>query len=102
MNLSNFCYLKKFLMLYYISLYFNCYRIVASRLEELKATYKENPQQVSVLHPFLTSLFDNPSLEWKDVVMLGMEVFLGGIDAVSIVIFLNFCINVATSLLCYI
>lgn len=33
--------------------------------------------------PFMDSLFSNTSLSWDDVIMLVMEIFLGGIDAVS-------------------
>jgi hypothetical protein len=49
----------------------------------MKYRYKESPEQTASTQPFLVSLFDNPTLEWKDVIMLGIETFAGGIDAVS-------------------
>ncbi|KAJ9594261.1 hypothetical protein L9F63_014317 [Diploptera punctata] len=66
------------------------HRIVGGRLQDFNARYKQQPEQISMLHPFLTSLFDNPTLEWKDVVMLGMEVFLGGIDATATTLAMTF------------
>ncbi|PSN54195.1 hypothetical protein C0J52_03559 [Blattella germanica] len=59
------------------------HRVVGDRLQELKTRYKENPDEITTLHPFLRALFDNETLEWKDIVMLAMEVFLGGIDATA-------------------
>jgi hypothetical protein len=49
----------------------------------MKCRYKDNPEQIASTHPFLVTLFDNPTLEWKDIIMLGLETFAGGIDAVS-------------------
>jgi hypothetical protein len=43
----------------------------------------DSPEQIASAHPFIAAIFDNPTLEWKDIIMLGMETFLGGIDAVS-------------------
>lgn len=34
--------------------------------------------------PLMSALFSNSSLKWNDVLMLCMEIFLGGIDAVSL------------------
>lgn len=34
-------------------------------------------------HPFLSALFANKNLTWEDKLMLAMEVFLGGIDALA-------------------
>lgn len=60
-----------------------CCRVLEGRLQEIKCEYRNNPEQTASAHPFLAAVFDNPTLEWKDIVMLGMETFLGGIDAVS-------------------
>jgi hypothetical protein len=49
----------------------------------MKCRYKDAHEQVASTHPFLVALFDNPTLEWKDVIMLGLETFAAGIDAVS-------------------
>jgi hypothetical protein len=49
----------------------------------MKCKYRNSPEQTASAHPFLAAVFDNLTLEWKDIVMLGMETFLGGIDAVS-------------------
>jgi hypothetical protein len=49
----------------------------------MKCRYRNSPEQTASAHPFLAALFNNPTLDWKDIVMLGMETFLGGIDAVS-------------------
>lgn len=49
----------------------------------MKYRYKNSPEQIASAHPFLAALFDNPTLEWKDIIMLGLETFAGGIDAVS-------------------
>jgi hypothetical protein len=49
----------------------------------MKCRYIDSPEQIASEHPFLAAIFNNPTLEWKDIVMLGMETFLGGIDAVS-------------------
>jgi len=60
-----------------------CCRVLESRLQEIKCKYRNSPEQIASAHPFLAAVFCNPTLEWKDIVMLGMEAFLGGIDAVS-------------------
>jgi hypothetical protein len=49
----------------------------------MKSRYMDNPEKIASSHPFIAAIFDNPTLDWKDVIMLGMETFLGGIDAVS-------------------
>lgn len=38
---------------------------------------------IAETHPFLSSLFSNNQLSWDDKLMLAMEVFLGGIDALA-------------------
>jgi hypothetical protein len=63
------------------------YRVLEDRLQEMKHRFKESPEETAAAHPFLASLFDNPTLEWKDIVMLAMEIFAGGIEAVSEVTF---------------
>jgi hypothetical protein len=55
----------------------------------MKGRYMDNPEQIASVHPFIAAIFSNPTLEWKDIIMLGMETFLGGIDAVSEVKFTN-------------
>jgi hypothetical protein len=59
----------------------------------MKCRYLDSPGQIASAHPILVAIFNNPTLEWKDIVMLGMETFLGGIDAVSEVIFTNVLIE---------
>jgi hypothetical protein len=41
----------------------------------------DSPEQIASAHHFLAAIFNTPTLEY--IIMLGMETFLGGIDAVS-------------------
>lgn len=44
---------------------------------------EKDPSLIAEFHPFLSALFDNKNLCWEDKLMLAMEVFLGGIDALA-------------------
>ncbi|XP_063240685.1 probable cytochrome P450 49a1 [Bacillus rossius redtenbacheri] len=58
-------------------------RILEKNMKEMKLKHERNPEEVKKMHPFMASLFENPTLNWDDVVMLAMEIFLGGIDATA-------------------
>lgn len=60
-----------------------CSRIIKKQLEEVKSDYKNRPEKVYSARPFMFSLLNNEQLSWDDVIMLSMEVFLGGIDATA-------------------
>ncbi|XP_069692677.1 probable cytochrome P450 49a1 [Periplaneta americana] len=66
------------------------HRVVEKKLQDMKCKYNESPEQMEEVNPMLTSLFTNPTLEWKDVVMLVMELFLGGIDATATTVAMTF------------
>lgn len=51
--------------------------------QNTEAAYEDFNKGVLTGQPFMDSLFSNKSLSWDDVIMLVMEIFLGGIDAVS-------------------
>ncbi|KAJ4431876.1 hypothetical protein ANN_20482 [Periplaneta americana] len=65
-------------------------RVVEKKLQDMKCKYNESPEQMEEVNPMLASLFTNPTLEWKDVVMLVMELFLGGIDATATTVAMTF------------
>ncbi|XP_021914797.1 probable cytochrome P450 49a1 isoform X1 [Zootermopsis nevadensis] len=65
-------------------------RILENTLQEMKYRYKNSPEQIASAHPFLAALFDNPTLEWKDIIMLGLETFAGGIDATATTMAMTF------------
>lgn len=66
------------------------YRVLESRLQGMKCRYMDSPEQIASAHPFLAAIFNNPTLEWKDIIMLGMETFLGGIDATATTMAMTF------------
>lgn len=49
----------------------------------LKEKYTQHPEEIKETHPYMYSLFSNPNFAWEDIVMLAMEIFLGGIDATA-------------------
>ncbi|KAK4877717.1 hypothetical protein RN001_010223 [Aquatica leii] len=57
------------------------YRTIKSHLEELKQSHDIN--ELKQTNPYMVSLIQNKNLKWEDVIMLSLEVFLGGIDAVA-------------------
>lgn len=61
------------------------YSLIFFRLlkQSTEAAYEEFNKGALIGQPFMESLFSNKSLSWDDVIMLVMEIFLGGIDAVS-------------------
>lgn len=56
---------------------------IQSRLESIREQYNQNPDITAMENPFMYSLLTNKKYSWNDVVMLAMEVFLGGIDATA-------------------
>lgn len=59
------------------------FSITHQYLEKLKEENIKDPSFFAETHPFLSSLFDNRNLSWDDKLVLAMEVFLGGIDALA-------------------
>ncbi|XP_039285811.1 probable cytochrome P450 49a1 isoform X1 [Nilaparvata lugens] len=53
------------------------HRLIADGIEKTKQDLKNNPNK----HPFMVSLFENATLTENEVLVLAMEVFLGGLDA---------------------
>lgn len=49
----------------------------------MRRQYKENPKQFQEKQPYMNSLITNDHLSWDDKVMLAIEIFLGGMDAVA-------------------
>lgn len=59
------------------------FRIIEGQLYEIKEQYKKQPNILTENEPFMFSLLSNKKLSWEDIVMLAMEVFLGGMDATA-------------------
>ncbi|RZF40812.1 hypothetical protein LSTR_LSTR003322 [Laodelphax striatellus] len=53
------------------------HRLIADGIEKTKKDLKNNPNK----HPFMASLFENSTLSENEILVLAMEVFLGGLDA---------------------
>lgn len=56
------------------------YSLLSKKVEEMKGFHDSGKCEHQ---PLMSALFDNPSLKWNDVLMLCMEIFLGGIDATA-------------------
>nr|QIQ19500.1 cytochrome P450 [Sogatella furcifera] len=53
------------------------HRLIEDGIEKTKRDMKNNPSK----HPFMASLFENSTLSENEILVLAMEVFLGGLDA---------------------
>lgn len=60
----------------------NC-RIINDHLLRLRQLYESDKPGFVKVNPFVFHLFENNRLSWKDVLLLCMETFLGGIDATA-------------------
>ncbi|KAK5642950.1 hypothetical protein RI129_009117 [Pyrocoelia pectoralis] len=58
------------------------YNKIKNNLESIK-NVRAMPNVLKEQNPYMFSLLENKNLEWDDVVMLSLEIFLGGIDAVA-------------------
>ncbi|KAJ8957083.1 hypothetical protein NQ318_007296 [Aromia moschata] len=59
------------------------YRVMKGHLETIKQQYETNPEAVKYEQKYMYSLLNNKKLSEEDIVMLSMEVFLGGIDTTA-------------------
>lgn len=59
------------------------YRVIQQHLHQIKEQYTNEPGLLAETEPFMFSLLNNKKFSSEDVVMLAMEIFLGGMDATA-------------------
>lgn len=59
------------------------FRITKQYLKEAREQHSKNPEELAENQPFMSNLLKNKNLSWDDVVMLAMETFFAGTDAVA-------------------
>lgn len=74
------------------------FRLLSSHVENLMKDFNENNLKDQ---PFMELLFSNMTLNKNDIIMLVMEIFLAGIDAVSIKISIYSFISINLPILPY-
>jgi hypothetical protein len=57
--------------------------ILKTSLQSAQTDFKNSPEEFKKSNPFMYEIMQNEELNEQDVVMLAMETFIGGIDAVS-------------------
>jgi hypothetical protein len=69
------------------------YNVLKESLERCKIKNQSNPEEWGKEQKFMSEIMNNTNLSWDDIVMLTLETFLGGIDAVrhklKIIIIIN-------------
>ncbi|XP_018327235.1 probable cytochrome P450 49a1 isoform X2 [Agrilus planipennis] len=59
------------------------YGVIKDTLEDMKHQQQKDPETLLKQNPFMYSLLNNKAMNWNDIIMVALEIFLGGLDATS-------------------